>query len=195
MIDVGILYKYLHDGDIRHAVCPSPAGELFLLGTDTFLKAVIFKKSFTGSVEIERHVPEGTTSSIAGARALLNAYFSLLSRRQRDGKSKQTHAFLKNSALCLEKGDTRVVLDLAPFTLKEIAIYRALMAIPFGRTVSYSSLAEQAGIPGGARFAGNTMAKNIFPILIPCHRVIRSDGTIGNYSSGTDIKEYLLSHE
>jgi O-6-methylguanine DNA methyltransferase len=64
-----------------------------------------------------------------------------------------------------------------------------------GTTVSYGELASMSGIPGGARFIGNCMAKNRFPVLIPCHRVIKSDGSIGNFSGGVEVKEFLLDHE
>ena len=74
-------------------------------------------------------------------------------------------------------------------------MYQALMEIEIGTTVSYASLARRAGIPGGARFAGTTMAKNMFPLLIPCHRVIRSDGSMGGFSGAMEIKRFLLEHE
>jgi methylated-DNA-[protein]-cysteine S-methyltransferase len=50
-------------------------------------------------------------------------------------------------------------------------------------------------VPGGGRFVGNAMAKNMFPVFIPCHRVIKSDGAMGYYSGGVHIKEFLLAHE
>jgi len=69
------------------------------------------------------------------------------------------------------------------------------MSVPFGRTLSYAELASRAGFAGGARFVGNCMAKNDFPVFIPCHRVIRSDGSVGNFSGGEGIKELLLGFE
>ncbi|HSV96028.1 MAG TPA: MGMT family protein [Spirochaetota bacterium] len=86
-------------------------------------------------------------------------------------------------------------LDLSAYTEGERAIYRALLRVPFGRTIGYGDLACRAGFEGGARFAGNCMAKNDFPVFIPCHRVIKSDGCIGRFSGGTGIKELLLGHE
>jgi O-6-methylguanine DNA methyltransferase len=92
-------------------------------------------------------------------------------------------------------GIKSIDLDLSIYTPNEIAIYRIIIGTKIGTTLSYGSLARLAGISRGARFVGTTMAKNIFPILIPCHRVIRSDGTIGRYSGGEGVKEYLLKHE
>lgn len=74
-------------------------------------------------------------------------------------------------------------------------IYTALRKIPYGRVISYSQLAELAGITNGARVVGNAMAKNPFPIVVPCHRVIRKDGSLGGYSSGIERKTFLLKLE
>ncbi|HOW81612.1 MAG TPA: methylated-DNA--[protein]-cysteine S-methyltransferase [Spirochaetota bacterium] len=88
-----------------------------------------------------------------------------------------------------------LVFDFDGFTDREKEVYRTLLGIPWGKTISYRDLAARSGCPNGARFAGNTMAKNRFPVLVPCHRVIRSDGTLGRYSSGEHIKKKLLEME
>jgi methylated-DNA-[protein]-cysteine S-methyltransferase len=77
----------------------------------------------------------------------------------------------------------------------EQAVYRALMSIPSGETVSYGELAEIAGYPRAARAVGNAMACNPIPVVVPCHRVIRSDGTMGRYGNDPRWKERLLAHE
>ena len=66
--------------------------------------------------------------------------------------------------------------------------------IPFGSVMSYGELAESAGSPGAARAVGTTMSSNPIPIVIPCHRVVASDG-LGGFSSGVSNKRTLLSHE
>lgn len=91
--------------------------------------------------------------------------------------------------------DGKLVLDMNGYTDKEINVYRELIKVKPGTTVSYGELALRSGIPRGARFIGNCMAKNRFPVLIPCHRVIKSDGSTGNFSGGVDIKEFLLEFE
>ena len=87
--------------------------------------------------------------------------------------------------------------DFDSFSTNEIKIYSALMRVPPGKVISYGHLARIAGIPRGARYAGNLMAKNRFPILIPCHRVIKSDLMPGNFSAGNGIglKTLLLETE
>ena len=71
----------------------------------------------------------------------------------------------------------------------------ALRRIPYAQTVSYAELAEAAGIPGAARVAGTACAKNPLPIVVPCHRVVRADGAMGNYAGGVEMKRFLLDLE
>jgi methylated-DNA-[protein]-cysteine S-methyltransferase len=74
-------------------------------------------------------------------------------------------------------------------------VLEAVAAIPWGSTASYGEVAAMAGSPGAARAVGGVMRSNPFPILIPCHRVVRSDGTLGGFSCGTETKEWLLAFE
>ncbi len=75
------------------------------------------------------------------------------------------------------------------------AVYSALLSVPPAVTVSYRDLAELAGVPRSARAVGNAMAANPVPIVVPCHRVIRSDGSLGNYGNNPAWKKRLLEHE
>ncbi|MBU4319055.1 MAG: MGMT family protein [Proteobacteria bacterium] len=86
-------------------------------------------------------------------------------------------------------------LDLAPYTLLQKKVLQAVFEIPFGETRSYGNIAKSIGNPGAARFVGTTMAKNPFPILIPCHRVIKSDGTLGQFGGGSELKAKMLQLE
>jgi methylated-DNA-[protein]-cysteine S-methyltransferase len=88
-----------------------------------------------------------------------------------------------------------LTIDCSLFTPHERRVYAQLLRVPFGLTISYGDLARRSAFPGGERFIGNAMAKNMVPIIIPCHRVIKSNGAIGNYSGGVHIKEYLLALE
>ena len=73
--------------------------------------------------------------------------------------------------------------------------WTALTKIPYGKTISYAELAEMSGHPGAYRAAGNANGRNPILIIIPCHRVVRSDGDIGGYSLGTELKTRLLRLE
>ncbi len=67
--------------------------------------------------------------------------------------------------------------------------------IPYGRVCSYREIAVELGKPGAARFVGNTMAANPWPLVIPCHRVILSNGAVGGFGGGSSMKKALLAHE
>lgn len=74
-------------------------------------------------------------------------------------------------------------------------VWLALKEIPYGETRTYKWLAEKIGKPSACRAVGQALGRNPLPILLPCHRIIESDGTIGGYSSGIDIKRRLLEIE
>ena len=74
-------------------------------------------------------------------------------------------------------------------------VWDKLRRIPYGQTWSYAKLAREIGYPRAVRAVGNAVGKNKFPIVVPCHRVIRSDGSVGGYAGGKRRKKWLLSHE
>ena len=74
-------------------------------------------------------------------------------------------------------------------------ILRATAAIPFGDTLTYQQVAAKAGSPKGSRAAGNALGANPMPIVIPCHRVLRSGGGLGGYTGGIHRKQLLLGIE
>lgn len=84
--------------------------------------------------------------------------------------------------------------NISPFRRK---VYEKLRALKSGEIITYNDLAQDAGAPGAARAVGTAMAKNPFPLIVPCHRVIKSDGSCGAYSalSGTKTKIELLKME
>jgi methylated-DNA-[protein]-cysteine S-methyltransferase len=67
--------------------------------------------------------------------------------------------------------------------------------IPYGGVLSYAEVAAEAGSPRGSRAAGNALGANPIPIVVPCHRVLRSGGALGGYGGGLDRKRWLLRHE
>lgn len=77
----------------------------------------------------------------------------------------------------------------------EQAVWNALKKIPYGETRTYKWIADIIGKPHASRAVGNALAKNPIPIAFPCHRVIESDGSIGGYTPGVDIKRRLLEIE
>lgn len=77
----------------------------------------------------------------------------------------------------------------------EKRVYRKLLRVPKGKVTTYGELARAAGIANGQRAIGRIMNKNPFPVIIPCHRVVKSDGKIGGYFYGEDVKSKMLSTE
>ncbi|MFO7675593.1 MAG: methylated-DNA--[protein]-cysteine S-methyltransferase [bacterium] len=75
------------------------------------------------------------------------------------------------------------------------AVLEAEHRIPRGRVSSYRRLAEQVGRPGAARAVGSALARNPFPVIIPCHRAVRSDGALGGFQGGLAMKRTLLEIE
>jgi len=76
-------------------------------------------------------------------------------------------------------------------------VLKVCKQVSLGKTITYSQLAKKAGFPKAARAVGNILAKNPLPLLIPCHRVIRADGKICNFSApgGAKTKKKMLEHE
>lgn len=74
-------------------------------------------------------------------------------------------------------------------------VLRALRGVPAGRTVTYSELAARAGRPSAVRAAASGCATNLIALIVPCHRIVRSDGGLGGYLFGTEMKQQLLGFE
>lgn len=125
-------------------------------------------------------------------------------------------SFQKGEFLRLEKGVSRLFDSLGkylmtffrgrnpgeipPLDLEGIScfsrnVYEVVMDVDWGETVSYQSVASTLGREGAARAVGRALASNPLPILIPCHRVICSDGSLGGYNLGLEWKKFLLGLE
>ena len=74
-------------------------------------------------------------------------------------------------------------------------VYKKLLQVPEGKITTYSDLARAVGVIDGQRAIGNIMKKNPFPVVVPCHRVVKSDGKIGRYTYGERVKSRMLANE
>lgn len=95
---------------------------------------------------------------------------------------------------------SEIPLDMTKFTNFECDVLKAARKIPFGKTVSYSKLAFMAGYPKAVRAAASVMRKNRFPLVIPCHRVIRKNGSSGGFhgeqsGENVELKKKLIEME
>ena len=106
----------------------------------------------------------------------------------------QITAYFEGACVNFSQGIPIVLDGFSTFASSVLTICRD---IRFGQTISYSALAKRLGRPTAARAVGNTLAKNPLPLIIPCHRVVRTDGKVGGFSSpgGKNLKAKLLRHE
>ncbi len=94
-----------------------------------------------------------------------------------------------------ERNRFEVPLDfsgISPFTH---AVLAATSEVPFGRLATYRDIAQRIGRPEAMRAVGNALGRNPIPIIVPCHRIVRSDASLGGYTGGIEIKQRLLAHE
>jgi len=94
--------------------------------------------------------------------------------------------------------DVAFPLDAAALTTRPVfqqAVLRAEHAIPRGRVSTYGLIAGHLGKPGASRAVGNALATNPFPLIVPCHRAVRSDGGLGGFQGGPAMKRALLERE
>jgi methylated-DNA-[protein]-cysteine S-methyltransferase len=92
---------------------------------------------------------------------------------------------------------TSVALDMPDVVAFHRQVYEAARAVGWGETASYGDLAREIGAPGEAREVGQALARNPIPLIVPCHRILTSDGKLGGFSApgGTATKERLLALE
>jgi len=134
--------------------------------------------------------------SLPESSAFERVYFSFPevtdgSCREIDEVSDRIEAFLSGQGK--EFSLDAVRMDLCSDFQKKVLI--AEHGIPRGHVSSYQRLAARVGMPNGARAVGNCLASNPFPLIVPCHRVIRSDGALGGYQGGAAMKRELLRME
>ena len=110
--------------------------------------------------------------------------------------NKEVRQLLERYAVGQRVDFSKVAIDVPATTEFRRAVIRATREIPHGETISYGELASRAGRPGAARAVGTAMSSNRIPIVIPCHRVLASNG-LGGYSAaqGLDLKRRLLEME
>jgi O-6-methylguanine DNA methyltransferase len=86
-------------------------------------------------------------------------------------------------------------LDMAGTTTFYRAVWNATLSIPYGETRTYAWVAQQIGKPRALRAVGKALARNPFPIIVPCHRVVASNGNLGGFRGGLELKKRLLELE
>jgi methylated-DNA-[protein]-cysteine S-methyltransferase len=162
--------------DVAYALTDSPVGPLLLAATPAGVVRVSFARE--GFDDVLAALAARISPRVLEAPARLDA-----ARRQLD------EYFAGRRTAFDVPLDHRLATGFRGRALEAIA------AIPFGRTGTYRSIATAAGSPRAVRAAGTACATNPLPLLIPCHRVVRSDGSMGRYGGGEAAKRLLLEHE
>jgi methylated-DNA-[protein]-cysteine S-methyltransferase len=181
--DVAGLRSRVVGGALRHGLAdlvfstvPSPLGDLLLVGSDRGLLRVAFER--------EDHDRVLEALAVRVSPRILRAPDRLR------GAARQVEQYLAGARRAFD-----LPLDLRLSRGFRRAVLERLRAVPYGATASYADLAAEAGNPGAVRAAGTACATNPLPIVVPCHRVLRSDGGLGGYLGGPDAKRALLDLE
>lgn len=162
--------------DVAYATIDSPLGPLLALGTERGLLMLSYTDEPVDAAlervaaRVSPRILEAP-GRLDAARRELDEYFS--GRLRRFG----------------------IPIDWSLISGYARAVLEATRAIPYGGAMSYSEVSAAAGNPRGARATGNALGSNPIPIVIPCHRVLRSGGAIGGYTGGLDRKRFLLALE
>ncbi len=94
-----------------------------------------------------------------------------------------------------ERNQFEVPLDFSGISSFTRSVLVATSEVPFGHLTSYRGIAERIGKPSATRAVGNALGRNPIPVVVPCHRIVRSDSSLGGYTGGTQIKQHLLALE
>jgi len=170
-----------HSALTRHKIIPStPFGEVVIVWT-VFEKRPKVVRIFLSKPGL-------------AAQKHLSVFFpdsKILSCNEIDGLSKRIEAFLNGDSVHFSLDIAR--LDLC--SRFQRSVLRVEHRVPRGKVTTYRLIAAHLGQANGARAVGNALSKNPFPILVPCHRAIRSDGSLGGYQGGLEMKGALLRAE
>ncbi|MBI3209877.1 MAG: methylated-DNA--[protein]-cysteine S-methyltransferase [Candidatus Solibacter usitatus] len=153
---------------VYYTFAPSPVGDLLLAGTHGELRLISFPK---GHKKIDPH-PEWVRDAapFLEVQRQLNSYF----------------------AGTLRDFDLPLAPRGSPFQMQ---VWKELRRIPYGATISYGELARRIGNPAASRAVGLANGSNPIPVIIPCHRVIGSNGKLTGFGGGLDVKRALLDLE
>ena len=162
--------------DVAYRTLDTPVGALLLAATEEGLVRVAFERQDHEAVLDQ--LASGTGARVRRAPARLEE----ASREIEEYFAGRRRAFDLPLDFRLARGFRRTVL----FHLAEIG---------YGQTASYAAVAAAAGSPRAVRAVGTACATNPLPIVIPCHRVVRGNGTVGQYAGGADAKKALLALE
>lgn len=162
--------------EVRYRLLDSPVGRLLLAATDRGLVRIAYEREGFDAVLT-------TLARRVGPRVLE-------APQPLEAASRQLEEYFTGQRRSFD-----LPLDLTLSTGFRLAVQRSLPTIDYGTTRSYAQVAEQVGNPAAVRAVGSACATNPLPVVLPCHRVLRSDGSLGGYVGGLPAKSTLLTME
>lgn len=164
--------KPVNEGKLCYTVASSPLGSITIAASTTGIAAIAFGEADYSALakKMKLELVKASTPLLDNCVMQLNEYFA----------------------------GTRQVFSLPLHfvgTEFQVKVWQTLMTIPYGETISYKEEAQRMGNEKALRAVAQANGANPIPIIVPCHRVIASDGTLGGYSSGVDKKQFLLEME
>jgi methylated-DNA-[protein]-cysteine S-methyltransferase len=162
--------------DVAYRTIDTPVGQLLLAATDRGLVRVAFANE--GHDAVLQMLAEKISPRVLDAPGRLD----VVARELEEYFAGRRHRFDVALDWQLAKGFRSTVLHQLP-------------GIEYGRTASYATIAQLAGSPKAVRAVGTACALNPLPVVVPCHRVVRSDGSMGRYRGGPEAKRALLALE
>lgn len=151
-------------------VIDSPVGKLTLVASERGLRAILWEKPTRRPARLGEIIESDADPILLRAERQLREYFAG------------------------QRTEFSIPLDFGGTEFQR-RVWNALLTIPFGETRSYAQVAKQIGCPAAVRAMGAANGRNPIPIIVPCHRVIGSDGKLTGFAGGLENKAKLLSHE
>jgi len=170
-------FKVIKKNILATSVIKTPLGDMFCVASEKGICLL----SFFGQKNLEKQIEKIQKFFNAEAIPAHNKYFECL--------QKELDEYFEGKRV-----DFTVPLQLVGTPFQQ-DVWKILMKIPFGETISYKEEAELLKNPKAVRAVGTANGKNMISILIPCHRIIQSNGSIGGYAGGSDKKQTLLQLE
>lgn len=144
--------------------------------------------------------PVGTLNLLADDQILIGANLSNVEAFRVSAQTKTVKSIPVISDLIFDyfDGDLSAINAIKvrqPGAVFSQAAWKAMRKVVAGKVISYADLAKKAGSPAAVRAAGSACANNAIVLVVPCHRIVKTGGALGNYACGVDKKQWLLSHE
>jgi len=159
---------------LNYSIISSPIGKLCIVKSNKGIRRILFANNYPFETYLQNNFPH---------EKIVKNNFELKK------VSNQIHEYFD-----LSRKEFSLDIDIQLSSFYRIALTK-VVEIPYGETSSYKSIAIKTGNPNASRAVGNANANNPLPIIIPCHRVIANDGSIGGYGGGLQTKRFLLELE